>query len=163
MGAGAGTTRKASVSRRGLLAGAGAVSLASVLPADARAPLALDRFMRMSERLCGVTLASTTFGKDVLALLSQEFSAAQLRALAHLVEARADRRPDFSAAGLRPLVSRLVSVWYSGLAATPAGGERALSYMDAAAWAATGYAKPPTSCADFGDWARAPDLSRTAR
>src|SRR3974377_776811 len=125
MGAEAETPRKASVSRRGLLAGAGAVSLASVLPADARAPLALDRFMRMSERLCGVPLASTTFGKDVLALLSREFSAAQLRALAHQVEARADRRPDFSAAGLRPLVSPPVFGLLLRLLAAPrAGGRR---------------------------------------
>lgn len=150
-------------SRRRFLVGAGALSLALALPTRAQSSLTLDQFMAVSARLCGMPLSSKTLGADVLALLSHEFSAAQLDALAELVETSNDEQMNFRAAGLERIVSRLVAVWYSGLAPMQNGGERVLTYTDAAGWAATGYAKPPSYCgAAFAEWAQAPDLPLTA-
>jgi hypothetical protein len=148
-------------SRRDLLTGiaAGALSLGATLPARAQSTLTLDRFMRNSTRLCGVQLSSRTFGADILALLSHEFSAAQMSRFATFVEASDDVDVDFRVAGLQRIVSRLVAIWYSGVAPMRSSGERILSYTDAAAWAATGYAKPPSYCgAAFGEWAQTPNL-----
>ena len=102
-------------------------------------------------------LSSRTFGADILALLSLEFSDAQMSTLADFVETTNDIEVNFRAAGLEPIVSRLVSIWYSGIAPMKNGGERLLTYTDATAWAATGYAKPPSYCAIFGEWAQTPD------
>jgi hypothetical protein len=52
-----------------------------------------------------------------------------------------------------------VAAWYSGIVRTKNGGERLLSYTEAAGWAATGYAKPPTYCGVFGEWADPPELA----
>jgi Membrane bound FAD containing D-sorbitol dehydrogenase len=147
------------VSRRGLLVGVGALSLGTLLPAYVHSTLTLDRFMTISARLCDTPLYSRTFGADILALLSHEFSAVQLSTLADFVEGHADKELDFDAVGQKRIVSRLVAVWYSGVAPMRNGGERVLPYADAAAWAATGYAKPPSYCATFGEWAQAPELS----
>jgi hypothetical protein len=114
--------------------------------------------MRISTRLCGLQLSSRTFGADILTHLSHEFSAAQMTRLATFVEASNGVEVDFRGAGLQRIVSRLVAIWYSGIAPMRSSGERILSYTDAAAWAATGYAKPPSYCgATFGEWAQSPD------
>ena len=154
------TTLLPGFSRRGFLAGAGAFSLALSLPVRAQSTLAIDRFMTVSARLCDTPLFSKTLGADILAILTHEFSDTRLRSLVTLVEGAGDGEPAFGAEGLAPLVSRLVAYWYSGLAPVQTGGERVLSYTDAAGWAATGYAKPPSYCGvAFGEWASAPDLS----
>ena len=60
-----------------------------------------------------------------------------------------------ASSGLDELVKSIVSVWYSGLLGT---GERTrvLAYEDALAWRATGYAKAPGTCGEFGDWITRP-------
>lgn len=68
--------------------------------------------------------------------------------------------PAIAAAGLAPLAEALMTAWYSG--AVGEGPEtRVVTYLDAFAWYAVGYTKPPTRCADaFGGWADAPHEMR---
>jgi hypothetical protein len=56
---------------------------------------------------------------------------------------------------LHKLAKSIVSLWYSGLLGT---GEtaRVLAYEEALAWRATGYAKAPGTCGEFGDWIAQP-------
>jgi hypothetical protein len=60
-----------------------------------------------------------------------------------------------ASSGLDKLAKSIISVWYSGLLGT---GEttRVLAYEDALAWRATGYAKAPGTCGEFGDWITKP-------
>jgi hypothetical protein len=139
--------------------GVAAVSLSG--PQATAAPnapaLALDRFRSLARRLCDAPLGSRTFAADLLSLLTHEYSAERLVALADYVDARGNGEIDFRAAGFDRLVARLVSVAYSGLAPMQKGKERILTYTDAAVWAATGYAKPPSYCGEaFGEWGAAP-------
>ena len=158
------TERQTGLSRRGLLAGVAALSLGATLPVKAGSTLAFDRFMAVSARLCDVPLFSRALGADILALLSHEFTDEKLNALIVLVEGVGDDQLDFRANGLGPLVSRLVALWYSGLAPMKSGNELVLSYTDVAAWPATGYAKPPSYCGvAFGEWSQAPDMSATVK
>lgn len=158
------TERKTGLSRRGLLAGVAALSLGSGIPVTAGSTLAFDRFMAVSERLCDVQLFSRTLGADILALLSHEFTDQKLNALIVLVEGVGNDQLDFRVNGMGPLVSRLVALWYSGLAPMKSGNALVLSYTDVAAWPATGYAKPPGYCGvAFGEWSQAPDMSATVK
>jgi hypothetical protein len=129
--------------------------------ATAQPALTLDRFIQVSSHLCGLPLTSRTMGADILALLSHEFQPDRMLALANTVESSRAEDLNFQITGgdLDALARRLVAAWYSGIVRTKNGGERLLSYTEAAGWAATGYAKPPTYCGVFGEWADPPELA----
>lgn len=150
-------------SRRSVLLGSSTALLGSIVgsAATAQSALTLDRFMEVSSHLCGLPLSSRTLGADILALLSHEFEAYRMLALANTVESSRPEDMNFRIAGggLDPLARRLVATWYSGIVRTKNGGERLLSYTEAAGWAATGYAKPPTYCGVFGEWADPPEAA----
>ena len=96
-------------SRREVLRGACAsiLSFNFGLPTLAQTSLSLDQFMSISFRLCAIPLTSKTFGADILALLSLEFSNERLDALTRMIEASKDDDFDFHGTALEPIVSRL--------------------------------------------------------
>jgi hypothetical protein len=150
-------------SRRSVLLGSSAALFGAMVgsAATAQSALTLDRFIEVSSHLCGLPLTSRTMGADILALLSHEFQPDRMLALANTVESSRAEDLNFhiTGGGLDALVRRLVAAWYSGIVRTKNGGERLLSYTEAAGWAATGYAKPPTYCGVFGEWADPPELA----
>lgn len=154
-------------SRRSVLLGSSAALLGGIVgtTASAQSALTLDRFMAVSSQLCGLPLASRTMGADILALLSHEFQPYRMVALANTVQSSHVEDLNFriTGSGLDELSRRLVAAWYSGIVRTKNGGERLLSYTEAAGWAATGYAKPPTYCSVFGEWADPPELTVVKR
>jgi hypothetical protein len=61
--------------------------------------------------------------------------------------------------GLQKVAASIVSIWYSGLFGTSENA-RVLAYEEALAWRATGYAKAPGTCGEFGDWITKPPSAR---
>jgi hypothetical protein len=60
------------------------------------------------------------------------------------------------AARLGPLVEALVTAWYTGMTGK-GNDQRVITYLDAFAWYAVGYTKPPTRCdISFGAWEARP-------
>ncbi len=114
-------------SRRDLLTGiaTGALTLGMTVPSRAQSAPTLDRFIRISTRLCGTQLSSRSFCADILKLLSREFSAAQINTLAVFVETSndVDIEVNFRAVGLERIVSRLIWICYSGIAPMKNGSE----------------------------------------
>jgi hypothetical protein len=60
---------------------------------------------------------------------------------------------------LQKVAASIVSIWYSGLFGTSENA-RVLAYEEALAWRATGYAKAPGTCGEFGDWIMKPPTAR---
>jgi hypothetical protein len=147
------------VRRRDLLVAAAALTTGGqTRRAMAAATIDPARFRSISAKLCGVGLDDLEFAKAIEAVLLSDASAAQITSLLDVVETTPATSLDAAIArhGLDELADRLVALWYSGMTATP-GGQRVLSFTSAAAWTATGYAKPPTYCApQFGSWADKP-------
>jgi hypothetical protein len=147
------------VRRRDLLVAAAALYAGGQMRrATAAATIDPGRFQSISVKLCGVGLDDLDFAKAIEAVLLSDTSSVDLASLLDLVEATPIASLDAAIArhGLDELADRLVALWYSGMTATP-GDQRVLSFTSAAAWTATGYAKPPTYCAPrFGSWADRP-------
>jgi hypothetical protein len=65
-----------------------------------------------------------------------------------------------AAEGLAPLAEALATAWYTGMVGEGAD-QRVLTYLDAFAWYAVAYTKPPTRCdISFGAWAEPPHEAR---
>jgi hypothetical protein len=147
------------VRRRDLLVAAAALWAGGQMRrATAAATIDPVRFQAISAKLCGVGLDDLEFTKAIEAVLLSDTSTANITSLLDLVETTPTASLDAAIArhGLDELADRLVALWYSGMTASP-GGQRVLSFTSAAAWTATGYAKPPTYCApQFGSWADKP-------
>jgi hypothetical protein len=137
-----------------------AALLAAARPGRSIAAAAIDpvRFQAISAKLCGVALDDLEFAKAIETELLGDTVPADLLALLDLVAATPSASLDaaISGHGLDALANRIVAVWYSGMTGLP-GAVRVLSFTSAAAWTATGYAKPPAYCGPkFGDWAEPP-------
>src|SRR3954470_12743979 len=137
-----------------------AALLAAVRPGRSIAAAAIDpvRFQAISAKLCGVALDDLEFAKAIETELLGDTVPADLLALLDLVAATPSASLDaaISGHGLDALANRIVAVWYSGMTGL-LGAVRVLSFTSAAAWTATGYAKPPAYCGpQFGDWAEPP-------
>jgi hypothetical protein len=93
--------------------------------------------------------------------LTDQYTDDELRRIAELLHAATPDDVDrlVASSGLHKLARSIVSVWYSGLLGT---GEttRVLAYEEALAWRATGYAKAPGTCGEFGDWITKPPTAR---
>jgi hypothetical protein len=142
-----------------------AALLAAARPGRSIAAAAIDpvRFQAISAKLCGVALDDLEFAKAIETELLGDTVPADLLALLDLVAATPSASLDaaISGHGLDALANRIVAVWYSGMTYNGMtglpGAVRVLSFTSAAAWTATGYAKPPTYCGlQFGDWAEPP-------
>jgi hypothetical protein len=120
-------------------------------------PLERDRFVGLSERLCAMSIEDGSLADAIQNALADQFTDDNFRRIAELLHSAAPQDVDrlVASSGLDKLAKSIISVWYSGLLGT---GEttRVLAYEDALAWRATGYAKAPGTCGEFGDWITKP-------
>jgi hypothetical protein len=120
-------------------------------------PLERDRFIEISERLCAMSIDDASLADPIQNALADQYGDNDLRRLSELLRSAALQDVDrlVASSGLHRLAKSIVSVWYSGMFGT---GEKArmLAYEEALAWRATGYAKAPGTCGEFGDWITEP-------
>lgn len=143
----------ASPSRRDLvLAGVGAAVAAagaSGFPSFlfAQAPVSLDQFLALSERLTGMK----NLGADVArTLLGGLLATGHGAALAELVREGADP------ASQTELANAVVAAWYSGLYDS-GSGEAVATFTDALMWRALDFTKPWAECGgETGYWGEPP-------
>jgi hypothetical protein len=120
-------------------------------------PLERDRFVELSEKLCAMSIDDAFLADAIQNGLADQYADNDFRQIAELLHSAA---PDdvarlVTGSGFDKLARSIVSAWYSGLLGT---GEntRVLAYAEALAWRATGYAKAPGTCGEFGDWIAKP-------
>ena len=120
-------------------------------------PLGRDRFVEMSEKLCAMSIEDRSFADAIQNALLTQHAAADFMRLAELVRSAAPQDVDqlVASSGLADLAKSIASVWYSGLLGT-GDTARVLAYEEALAWRATGFAKAPGTCGEFGDWIAKP-------
>jgi len=120
-------------------------------------PLERDRFVELSEKLCAMSIRDRSLADAIQNALIDHYAESDFRHIAELLHSATSEDVDrvVARAGLQRLAKSIISVWYSGLVGT---GERArvLAYEEALAWQATGYAKAPGTCGEFGDWMAKP-------
>ena len=120
-------------------------------------PIEQDRFLEVSEKLCAMSIDDRTLADAIQNALLDQFAADDFRRIAELLHSATPQDIDrlVAGSGLNKLAKSIVSLWYSGLLGT---GEstRVLAYEEALAWRATGYAKAPGTCGEFGDWIAKP-------
>lgn len=152
--------------RRELLQRLLAAALASVpgWHSDALAgalPLERDQFIELSEKLCAMSIDDRALAYAIQNALSDQYSNDELRRIAELVQSASLQDVDrlIAGSGLQKVAASIVSIWYSGLFGTSENA-RVLAYEEALAWRATGYAKAPGTCGEFGDWITKPPSAR---
>jgi hypothetical protein len=152
--------------RRDLLQSLLAAALATVTDwhndaVAAALPLTRDRFVELSDKLCAMSIEDGLLADAIQNALADQYTDDELRRIAELLHAATPDDVDrlVASSGLHKLARSIVSVWYSGLLGT---GEttRVLAYEEALAWRATGYAKAPGTCGEFGDWITMPPTAR---
>ena len=146
--------------RRELLIAVSTIAAAFGLPGTASAQpaatLSTMEFASLSSAIAGFPPADP----DLAASFLEAFSA-QAGELAKLYEIVRTVRPDeweekIAAEGLAPLAEALTTAWYTGTVGDGAD-QRVLTYLDAFAWYAVAYTKPPTHCdISFGAWSEPP-------
>jgi Membrane bound FAD containing D-sorbitol dehydrogenase len=149
--------------RRELLARLLAMALADAMfwprgGATAEAlPLGRDRFLALSAKLCAMQIKDEALADAIQNALVGRFAANELKHIANILEAASPQDVDhlISGSGLRDLVKSIVSVWYSGQVGVGEAA-RVIAYEEALAWPATGYAKAPGTCGEFGEWTAKP-------
>jgi hypothetical protein len=120
-------------------------------------PLERDRFVELSEKLCAMSIDDAFLADAIQNALADQYAAENFRRIAELLHSAAPQEFErlVAGSGLHELAKSIVSVWYSGLLET-GDGARVLAYAEALAWRATGYAKAPGTCGEFGDWISKP-------
>jgi Membrane bound FAD containing D-sorbitol dehydrogenase len=120
-------------------------------------PLGRDHFLELSAKLCAMQIKDESLADAIQNALVSQYAASEFKRAASILESAPSQHVDrlIAGSGLRDLAKSIVSVWYSGQVGT---GEKArvLTYEEALAWPATGYAKPPGTCGEFGDWIAKP-------
>ncbi len=120
-------------------------------------PLERDRFVELSEKLCAMSIDDRSLADVIQMALVDQHAADDFKRIAETLHSATPQDIDrlVASSGLQELARSIVSVWYSGLLGT---GDRArvLAYEEALAWRATGYAKAPGTCGEFGDWIAKP-------
>jgi hypothetical protein len=128
----------------------------SVAAAEAL-PLAQDRFLELSAKLCAMDIKDGILADAIQNALLGRYAANEMQRIATVLDTASPQDVDhlISRSGLHELAKSIISVWYSGQIGA---GEtaRVLAYEEALAWPATGYAKPPGTCGIFGDWSAKP-------
>ncbi len=117
-------------------------------------PLERDRFVELSEKLCAMSIQDRSLADAIQNALVDYYAAVDFRNIAEHLHSATPQDVDRLLASSN-LARSIISVWYSGLLGT---GEktRVLAYEEALAWRATGYAKAPGTCGEFGDWITKP-------
>jgi Membrane bound FAD containing D-sorbitol dehydrogenase len=120
-------------------------------------PLERDRFVELSEKLCAMSIDDRSLSDDIQNALVDQYAAEDFRRIAETLHSATSQDIDrlVASLGLHELAKSIVSVWYSGLLGTGEGA-RVLAYAEALAWRATGYAKAPGTCGEYGDWITKP-------
>lgn len=139
------------MTRRALMLGSAGMSLALAAglarPAKARDTIALDDFLKVSERLTGAQ-ASDLDPEAARTILDGLVSIGRGPGLALLSE-----DPDVSAG---TVADDIVAAWYSGVCDTDRG-EALATFTGALVWNALDYTKPFGSCGgETGYWAEPP-------
>src|SRR5262245_19296685 len=120
-------------------------------------PLEPQRFVELSQKLCAMSIKDETLAGVIHKALANLYTEDELRRIAELLDSAPSHNMNrlIASSGFEPLAKALVSAWYSG---SLGSGEsaRVLAYEDALAWRATGYAKAPGTCGEFGDWTGPP-------
>ena len=126
-------------------------------PVAASMPLERDRFVELSAKLCAMSIEDGSLADAIQKALADEYPENEFGRITELLHSAAPEDADRLVVGspLHKLAKSIVSLWYSGLLGT---GEKArvLAYEEALAWRATGYAKAPGTCGEFGDWIAQP-------
>jgi hypothetical protein len=120
-------------------------------------PLARDRFVELSEKLCALSIDDKALAGAIQNALAEQYGDDEFNRLAALLHSATTQEADrlVAGAGLATLARSIISVWYSGLVGTGENA-RVLAYEEALAWRATGFAKAPGTCGEFADWAAKP-------
>jgi Membrane bound FAD containing D-sorbitol dehydrogenase len=120
-----------------------------------------DQFIELSEKLCAMSIDDRALADAIQNALSDQYSNDELRRIAELVHSASLQDIDrlIAGSGLQKVAASIVSIWYSGLFGT-SKNTRVLAYEEALAWRATGYAKAPGTCGEFGDWITKPTSAR---
>jgi hypothetical protein len=148
--------------RRELMAGLLASALAPATgwlhkAVAAALPLGRGRFLELSEKLCAMSIRDGSPADAIQNALLDRYAVDDFRRIDELLHSAnaQDVERLVSASGLKGLARSILSAWYSGLLGT---GEttRVFAYEEALVWRATGYAKAPGTCGEFGDWITKP-------
>lgn len=154
------------LSRRELLAMAGAILAALGTPARAAAqaagapafiPISAQAFHDLTLALTGYAPRDPSMVEAFRDAFSQELT--QLEQLYQILVSAPDRDDwpkEIEDAGLSALAEQLIAAWYTGIVGAGEAA-RVITYIDAFVWYAVGYTKPPSTCdTDFGAWALHP-------
>jgi hypothetical protein len=150
-----------SLDRRQVLLGfAGLVAAAAtgIGPAGAATELDASAFRALSFGLMGRIAEDPSLAEAYLAALRERVAPGDLERLAAVVREHAGSGMDaaITRAGLDAVANQVIAAWYTGTVPT-ATGSRVVTYLDAVAWKATGFTKPPSVCGPgFGFWANPP-------
>jgi hypothetical protein len=147
--------------RRELLIAVGSLVAAFGLPGSALAqseapPLSNDAFANLANLIAGYPPADPEITREFRKAFASEMD--QLSKLYDILRSQPEEQwqAAIKTARLGPLADALTTAWYTGTAGKGADA-RVITYLDAFAWYAVGYTKPPTRCdVSFGAWAAAP-------
>lgn len=151
--------RPKELDRRELLIAVGTLAAALGLPGRSLADTALltdPDFANLANLIAGFPPADPGITHEIHQAFASE--AADLARLYDLVR---DTDPTgwdaaIASAGLTPLAETLSTAWYTGTVGA-GDDQRVVTYLDAFAWYAVGYTKPPTRCdISFGAWSEPP-------
>ncbi len=143
------------------LAGVSALAVAGhadAVLAKSAAIITPAQFAALSAALTGYPAGDPTIAAKVMAAFATPARRAALGALARVVAQTPPAQLDaaLQAQGLGPIANDLVSVWYSGVAATPTGS-RVVLYTEAYVWTAMTFSKPMGVCGGpTGYWSQPP-------
>lgn len=155
--------RPATIDRRELLAAVSTLAAVFGLP---RAALAQGPSITQIE-FSSLTNAITGFPPNDPAIAAEFFTAFADQAddLTRLHDIVSNTPEDewtsaIAAANLTPLAETLSTAWYTGMVGAGAD-QRVVTYLEAFAWYALTWTKPPTRCdISFGAWAEPPRVVR---
>jgi hypothetical protein len=153
--------------RREWLVAVGSLAAALGLPGAMTAAAQSGEAVRQTDAFTDVSVALTGFSPAGPDLASQFIDAfrSESDGIGRLHDIIRLQPPDqwdasIAAAGLTALAQAIMTAWYTG-AVVDGADRKVITYLDAFAWSAVGYTKPPTRCAEaFGGWALAPHEDR---
>lgn len=155
--------RPAGIDRRELLIAVSALAAALGLPKAARAQgpaITVTEFSSVSSAIAGFPPNDPTIAAEFLAAFADQ--AGDLSRLHEIISTTPEDQwtSAIAAANLTPLAEALSTAWYTGMVGAGAD-QRVITYLEAFAWYALTWTKPPTRCdISFGAWAEPPRVVR---
>ena len=128
-----------------------------ILAEAADLPLDRARFLELSRKLCGHSFKAGSLADDLQAGVLAGQAPGGLVRLAELIATAPAAEVDrlVAQSDVKVLAEAIVAAWYTGMVG-PADMPRVVTHEDALAWPATGYAKAPGTCGQFGEWTAMP-------